>query len=119
VSVLYAVPFPLRFPYVTKPVLVTKLRMEMETPGQVFSYRAFKSDTKRSMFVGLKDMIPKEVFRDVANLTSKSRVRPPPRLCPCRRQQSVVRGAGGDHGIDHDKNWLRFTYAFIFSRCGG
>jgi hypothetical protein len=78
VSVLYAVPFPLRFPYVTKPVLVTKLRMEMETPGQVFSYRAFKSDTKRSMFVGLKDMIPKEVFRDVANLTSKSRVRPPP-----------------------------------------
>ena len=64
----------------------------METPGQVFSYRAFKSDTKRSMFVGLKDMIPKEVFRDVANLTSKSRVRPAPasvpatgsnRLCGC------------------------------------
>jgi hypothetical protein len=25
-------------------------------------------------------------------------------------------GAGGDNGIDHDKNWLRFTYVFIFCR---
>jgi hypothetical protein len=28
----------------------------------------------------------------------------------------IPTGAGGDHGIDHNKNWLRFPYVFISSR---
>ena len=29
---------------------------------------------------------------------------------------TVYTCAGGDNGIVHNKNWLRFTYVFIFSR---
>eukprot|EP01047_Picozoa_sp_COSAG01_P067274 COSAG01_NODE_9465_length_2437_cov_17.224027_3_plen_358_part_00 len=30
--------------------------------------------------------------------------------------ETVGTGAGEDHGIDHNNNWLRFPYVFIFSR---
>eukprot|EP01047_Picozoa_sp_COSAG01_P000520 COSAG01_NODE_10_length_42970_cov_93.010007_16_plen_96_part_00 len=29
---------------------------------------------------------------------------------------TVYTCAGGDNGIVHNKNWLRFTYVFVFSR---
>ena len=38
----------------------------------VFSYRDYKSGTKKTAIAGLRDMVPKEVLRDVRNLTSKA-----------------------------------------------
>lgn len=38
----------------------------------VFSYRDFKSGTKKTLAAGLRDMIPREVARDVRNLTVKT-----------------------------------------------
>ena len=37
----------------------------------VFSYRDFKTGTKKTMANGLRDMMPTEVLRDVQNLTTK------------------------------------------------
>ena len=37
----------------------------------VFSYRDFKTGTKKTMANGLRDMLPTEVLRDVQNLTTK------------------------------------------------
>lgn len=38
---------------------------------KVFSYRDFKTGTKKTMAGGLRDMVPTEVLRDVQNLTTK------------------------------------------------
>ena len=38
----------------------------------VFSYRDFKSGTKKAMAAGLRDMIPTDALRDVRNLTGKT-----------------------------------------------
>jgi hypothetical protein len=47
--------------------------------------------------------------------------RPAPRRPACRTScllpsRQADTGAGGDNGIVHDKNWLRFPYVFMFSR---
>jgi hypothetical protein len=50
------------------------------------------------------------------SLQELQQLEPRRHLRPAREWPSLSTGAGGDHGIDHTKNWLRFTYVFIFPR---